>query len=498
MLLLSALVILLAITAQARFAVTDLRLPQDANHAHQTLAQIHHCLGSAHDWPLALWAAVGETAGWYNLIIAAGMHLTGGGAGVMRALHLVWIAGALLGLWMVARRLWGEAAGLLALLLVSPLAMGIHQLGRMGWIHVAELALLLQVLDGMLADPGLSRRRSVLRVGLGGVLALALRPTGLVWVATVAPLLLLARRQGAAWSRVLAVAGTWALALLPLIRDMGPYLEDKLEARPRYGAIVGLDLMLPQLLDDLGLPWALLSLAGVVLLIAGRKFKPAAPLLVLVSWVLLPVALYLLFNVGLVNFPVLYAAAALLGAAGLARLPALPVVVPALVLWLGAYSAQWLPMPTAEDIYRRIDDANIALHRDSPNNYYRPYKGLSPDMVNGLLDGTCPRDRSKCAVVVESSLYHPAGLDAGRLGLFVSGRRQVELLEMRDLGAPEEARRARAYARFDCPEHTGAFTQRHPAVARRGPGVRAALGMKLGKRVELEEGCSFLFYTPAD
>ena len=49
----------------------------------------------------------------------------------------------------------------------------------------------------------------------------------------------------------------WALALLPLIRDMGPYLEDKLEARPRYGAIVGLDLMLPQLLDDLGLPWAL-------------------------------------------------------------------------------------------------------------------------------------------------------------------------------------------------------------------------------------------------
>ena len=490
--------ILLAVTAQARFAFTDHRLPQDANHAHQTLPQIHHCLGSSHDWPLALWAAVGETAGWYNLLMAGGMHLTGGGAGVMRALHLVWIAGVLVGLWMVARRLWGEAAGLLALLLVSPLAMGIHQLGRMGWIHVAELALLLQVLEGLLADPGLARRRTVARVGLCGMLALALRPTGLVWMVTVAPLLVLARGRGAAWRRVFAVAGTWSLALLPLLRDMGPYLEDKLEARPRYVDIAGLDLMLPQLLDDLGLPWALLSLAGIVLLIAGRRLQPRAPLLVLASWVLLPVALYLLFNVGLVNFPVLYAAAALLGAAGLARLPALPVATPALILWLGAYAAQWLPAPEAEAIYRRIDDANIALHRDSPNNYFRPYRGLAPAVVEGLLDGACARAQGRCAVVVESSLLHPAGLDAGRLGLFLMGRRQVELLEMRDLGDPGGVRRARAYVRFNCPEHSAAFAQRHPDVADRGKSMRAALGMKLARKVDLEPGCSYLWYQPGD
>lgn len=496
LLVLSVLVLLLVVAAQARFALVDARLPPDANHAHQTLPLIHHCLGSSHDWPLALWAAVGETGGWYNFLIAGATHLTGSGTGVMRLLHLAWVAGVLLGLWLIARRLWGEAAGLMALLLISPLSMGIHQLGRMGWIHVAELALLLQVMDGLLADPRLERRAGVARIAIFGLLTLALRPTGLVWMATLAPLLLLAHRRGAPLRRVLAVAGTWALALLPLARDLVPYLQDKFEARPRYDAIASVALLIPQLVDDLGLPWAVAALAGLLLLLFQRGVRHILPRVVLASWLVIPLTLYLAFNVGLVNFPVLYAAAALLGAAGLSRLPTPAVAAPLLLLWLGAYAAQWMPMPQAEALYRQIDDANIGLHRDSPNNYFRPY--LAPDLeqIQTLLDRACPPGKATCPVIVESSLLHPAGLDSGRLGLFLLGRRQVKLLEMRDLGAPEDEPQPRAYARFDCPEYAASFAQRHPDASSRGDGMRAAKGLRLTHELKLEPGCKFLWYTP--
>ena len=493
---LSVLVLLLTVAAQARFALVDVRLPPDANHAHQTLPLIHHCLGSSHDWPLALRAAAAETAGWYNFLIAGIMHLTGSGAGVLRAFHLVWVTGVLLGIWMLGRRLWGEAAGLLALLLISPLSMGIHQLGRMGWIHVAELALLLQVMDGLVAAPRLERRAAVARVAICGLLVLALRPTGLVWVATVAPLLVLARRRGAPLKRVLVVAGTWSLALLPVIRDIGPYMEDKLEARAHYQSIAGLALMVPQLVDDLGLPWAVASLIGILLLLFGGALRPILPRVVLASWLVVPLVLYMAFNVGLVNFPVLYAAAALLGAAGLSRVPVPLVAAPLLLLWLGAYTAQWLPMPLAESIYRRIDGAHIGLHRDSPNNYFRPYSAPALTEILTLLDRACPPGKGRCPVVAESSLLHPAGLDSGRLGLFLLGRGDVDLLEMRDLGSPGEVPMPGAYARFDCPEYAADFTRRQPDVHSRGADLLAAKGLRLARRLELEPGCSYLWYTP--
>lgn len=495
---LSVLVLLLVVVAQARFTLLDARLPPDANHAHQTLHLIHHCLGSSHDWPLALLAAVAETAGWYNFIIAGVLHLTpGGGSGVLRVFHLLWVAGALLGIWMLARRLWGAAAGLLALLLISPLSMGIHQLGRMGWIHVAELALLLQVMDGLVADPRLERRSSVARVAIFGMLVLALRPSGLVWVATVAPLLLLARRRGAPLKRVLVVAGTWAAALVPLARDLGPYLEDKLEARQHYESITGLALLVPQLVGDLGLPWAVASLAGILLLLFKRGVRPILPRVVLASWLVVPLVLYMAFNVGLVNFPVLYAAAALLGAAGLSRLPIALVAAPLLALWVGAYAAQWLPTEQAESLYRRIHGAHIGLHRDSPNNYFRPYLASDPAQILALLNQACPPGQERCAVVVESSLLHPAALDAGRLGLFLLGRKEIHLLEMRDLDAPADVPMPHAYARFDCPEHAAGFIQRQPDAHSRGAGFVAAKGLSLSRRLEWEPGCRYLWYTPA-
>ncbi len=490
------LVILLAVAAQARFALIDRRTTADANHAHHSLPAIHHCLGSPHDWPLSLSAAVTETAGWYNLLLSAGMRLTGTRHDVMKAFHIFWVAAVLVGLFMLARRLWGGAAGLAVLLLIPPHAMWIHQLGRMGWIHVAELALVLCALDAMAADPALDRWRTVARASLCGLLALALRPTGIIWVASLAPLLIPWFRRAPARWRAISMAGIWALALVPLARDLGPYLADKLEVRASYGALTGPGLLLPQLLGDMGAPWIVMALAGLVLLLRRRGQTPPRIWIVLGAWLLLPPLLSLGFNVGLVNFPVLYAALALLGAGGLARLPRAVLLIPAL-LWIGVYAAQWLPAQAARQIYGGILHAPVTLHRDGPNNYYRPHAGLGADEVEALLSATCPRSKARCIVQVESGLFHPAALDPGRLGLFLmGGMGRVRLVELRDLDMDNLPPPPHAHPRVACPAHSASFEQRQPGMAKRGTELRAALELRQVWARELEPGCRYLWYTP--
>jgi hypothetical protein len=174
---------LAVVAAHVRFAAIDGRPPVDLNRSYELLPDLYGALGEPRGIGEALRLAVTASNGVYNLLLAAMMRILGRSFALMDVFDVIWVATILIAVWVMTRRLSGPPAALAAVALAGNAA-GVVLMGRQGWIHVPELALLAVVLAALAGDPGLGRRRTVAAVALAGAGALTLRPSALIWIGT--------------------------------------------------------------------------------------------------------------------------------------------------------------------------------------------------------------------------------------------------------------------------------------------------------------------------
>jgi len=423
--LVTAALIAAMLVAHARFVALDLRLPQDPNHCHGALPQIF-----AHLWPLQVGETLRhlllETTGWYNVLLAAVLHVFDRSPAVFGVFYGLWLAVILVTVAWLARRLWGSRAAALAIALIPPTSESIVLVGRMGWIHVTELALFLVVLALLVADPALVKRRTPALAALVGAMGIAIRPSGMIWGAVAALLLLSGVLEAEKRKRFLVWAGAvlvvWALALVPVILDLRRYAQDKLESRDKYEFLADPQVLLAGVRGDVGPVAGAMALAGVVVLLVRLPRARWRVVALLLLWLVLPFVLYAVFHAGLPNFPAYVPALAVLGAAGLARLP-WPVALVPLLAWLPLYTAQWMPAGAADAVYGRAPfPLPGTMYVQDPLNYYRVDRTLDPQTVVALIETTCPNRVSRqCTIHVDRCLTRPHGVDPGRIDLFLLG-----------------------------------------------------------------------------
>jgi len=466
-LLLAALVAGIAVPAALHldYLLRDQRLPRDLGLFYLRVpamwAALHGQAGA--DWPQP-----GGAGAWYELFLAGWLSLVGRSPQAFQLVDLAALV-ALLALCGAAAAAvtTGRGAGPVgagrvraAALAAVLLAGGTPWLvlrARLSWIHVPEAALVLATALPWLRDPALGR--GSLRTAVLGALVLLLRPTGLAWLLPLGLGLVLGRdgRRPPA-RRLLGIGLCWLLAALPALLGLRDYLLPKVAARGRYAMDVpGLG---PQLLDALGPLLPLVAVAGLVLLLRRRR-DPAAALLL--SWLLLPVALWLGFRAGLDNFLVGFAALAILAGAGLAAWPRggpLLAALPFLLLHL----PRLLPDPPPDSALDRAltaigEPAQADLHQ-----LYRPQTEWGRADLDALLAASCPR-AGRCVLGVAEGLDQPYGEEAGRLGTFLRPWDRLDLLDLRGQGPPPPLRRLHALIRWDCPSQQAAWARRFPGQA---------------------------------
>jgi len=352
----------------------------------------------------------------------------------------------------------GALGGVRGALLVAGIP-AVVTLGRVGWVHVPEAALLLGALAVWERDPTLDRNRLALVV-LGG-LALLLRPTALGW--------LLALAAGLGWTarrRALPVLGAWGLAAVPALVAVRSYLLAKLVARDRYLADVP-DLV-GQLPPVVGVVPLLVAGAGLGLgWFGGRGFRGGGPVgWVLAAWALTPLALFLAFGAGLDNFTVGLAALAVLGARSWGDRRA--GTLAAGLAFLVPAGLELLPPPAPDSAFGRIaGQLGLPVHL-GVKNYAVPYRGWSAADVPTLVGQVCPEGRSPvadraCALGSVQGIFRPHGEDPGRFELFLTGLGEVRLVELGAL--PVTAAGLDAVVTWSCPEADRSWFRRYPGRA---------------------------------
>jgi hypothetical protein len=494
-------VVTLMVLAHARFAIVDERLPQDPNHCHSALPAAWQALDSVRGLAQLPELLTSQTTGWYNLALAATMHVVGRGPGAVQAWEVLWAGLLLAALGLIARHLWGPRGAFIAVAMISPCSYAMVLAGRLGWIHVPELALFLLVLLVLLADPGLVKKRTVIIAALAGMAGVSIRPSGMIWAATLAPFLLsgwlvtVRRRRFVVGS--LAVLIPWALALIPAAHEMRSYMDNKIVSRTRYAFLADPEVLLQGLAADIGVCFAVVGLAGVAIRLVRFPRDRWRPMALLLVWLLLPFGLFAQMHAGMPNFPAYTAAFALLAAGGLARLPWPAALVP-LLLWLPAYGAQWLPVGAARTLFdHRWTTIPAAVHTEDPINFYRPFRGITCDEVLTLLDETCAASgEDPCALHVDRCLFRPSGVDPGRLELFLTGRR-VTLVPVWNPDHPAAGAGAAGMASYVCLQDDQDWRNRFPDMALWRGAVIADHDYELVWSRHVAPGCDYTWWVPA-
>ncbi len=493
--------ILAVVVAHVRFAVMDGRPPQDPNHCLGSLPSVFQLMGSASNVPELLEYVFSRTSSWYSLLLAASMRLVGVSPGVLQAFHVVWVGLLVTMVALVARRLWGPAAAVTALVLVPPNSEAMIVLGRIGWIHIPELALFLGVLLLWIRDPALQRRWTVVGAAALGVAGIVIRPSGLIWAGTLVPLLLSgwldSEQRRRFVLRCAAVLVCWALALIPVVQELSSYVDNKLVSRDRYAFLASADVLLAGVRADVGVVTGLVALAGIVLLalrFPRRRWRVVA---LLAAWVVLPFVLYLTLHAGMPNFPAYVAALALLGAGGLARFPriargALPVLG---VVWLTLYGAQWLPTHTAGHLFARWAPGN--LYVDDPLNHYRVDEWMEARIILELIDASCPNmDRRECTIHVDRCLFRPSGVDPGWLEMFLYDLTNVRLVPVWDPNYPVSQVAGDGMGSYICAQAETDWLARFPQTQQRRDEAVQRLHYEEVWSRRMAPGCRYTWYTP--
>jgi hypothetical protein len=497
----------LVVAAHGRFAAVDGRPPVDLNRCYQAVPELYSLLEGPSDLPTAIARAARLGTGAYDLVLAGTMRLAGRSVHVMHGFNLLWVATVLGCGWLTARRLFGAPAGLGAVVVLANAA-GVVVMGRVGWIHVPELALLSVVLAALVHDPGLTRWRTAAVVALAGACAATVRPSAVIWLSTLAPLILWSIRGAPSLARqglrLGLVGALWSLGLIPTALELPTYLDRKVSMRDRYADIADSPALYHQLTGTLCLPVGWLSiavgglaLAGVVVALVRARRGRLRFVLLLGAWLTVPLAMQLYFVTGPEDFPVLVLAAAVLGAGGLTRLHRLAVIVP-LVLWIPVYAAQWIqaPAPTAEAA--EAPRGGPFADKANPVDHYRPFRALHFRQILEHVDLACGQDRRKrCKVETYHGLFHPVGEATGEFGLFLTGRENVEIVPLwSHMAAGHRRPPPDGYARYTCADLEPHWDERFPGLAEREATRLRDAPLQTRWDLLLPGGCRFTWMTP--
>jgi hypothetical protein len=376
-----------------RFVVLDSRLPEDLGVYFARVPEL-----VARPSP----GVIVHVGGWYELVVALVLRAAGGlpwAFGVVLAVQVAaCVALAAAWAWSPERPWAAMACGLLTASLPA-----VAVLGRTGWIHVPETALLL---GAAVALRGTSVRATLAAAALGG-LAVAMRPSALAWLAILATTL----RGRRAWY----VAAAWAIGAVPFAVEGRAYVAAKVLSRARYADVVaGPWVAWPEATGVLPL-----LLAGWGMLRAGRPDR------VLAAWTALPLLLWVAFRAGIDNFTPGFVAMAAWAARGLGPGGA----VAAGTAWALFAGGQLLPRGWGEGSVARVAAVLRLPVEPGLMNLYVPFTAWSPAEIRLLADSTCPPD--SCRIGTIDGLFRPVSEDLGRFSLFLSGERRAKVVDLR-------------------------------------------------------------------
>ncbi len=442
----------LVAVAHTHFILTDGRLPQDMGLYFQELPALHRAWWGKAPSEL-ITATLVESGGWTQVLLSGFLAMVGRSGTAFRLFDLLATVACVGLTGAVAWRAAGHQAGLIATMLAGLTPM-IVVTGRSSWIHIPELALLLAAVLIWARDPELSRRRTVMALIFTGGLCLTMRPSALVWLGTLVPLLLLQVR--ARPRAVVAVLVGWGLTLPIALSNFGQYMEAKGFARERYARSV--PELSHEIVGQLGPVLCALALIGVACAISRKIGKLG---LLALCWVVIGFLLYGHFRAGLNNFSPMAAGLCILAATGLARRLGHWGMRLALAGFLFSYSLQWLPPPGPNDPAK---GKALAMTRPSaPGNFAIPYTGFGARLVVALIESSCTDPEAPCSVVVDQGLFQPFAEDpSGQLERFLAGLDNVSVLDLSRPGMrlPEQA--PNGLARFACGERNAKWRERHP------------------------------------
>lgn len=410
------------------FIAWDERMPLDLGLYYKALPAYYEALGEG-VWLRTGVDALGDPGGWYNLALALWLHAVGRSGTAFQAVDVIWLSLGLVATARIAWRLGGPWASFAAASMLGATPMFIVN-ARRAWIHVPETALVLLALLAAQADPGLRSRRTVLWVALWGALAVALRPSALVWVGSLLPLLWWGvPRAGRRGERVGAILVAWALAAQPPLLALRTYLEAKAAAVERYEEQV--PALGIQIFEGLGLWGVVLSAAGLLL---GLRWRPEPVRWVLLAWIVVALGLWAGFKAGIDNFLVIAPALAIAAGVGLARAARALVLLPVVAVFL-FHDVQWAPTFFDRPWVRKLPAMGQLLSQPHPLNHYRVAWGYSARWVTAMFDASCPDRTQPCVVATDQGLSFPYTEGAGQLFTFLSGYDWVELVDLRAMPA---------------------------------------------------------------
>lgn len=482
-------VVIAVVVAQVSFLLADGRIPSDPGLYYRDLPQRYA------DWQAldlsAIFNGLIDSTGWYNALIALVMVPLGVSPQLFAMFGALWVTLILVGVGLIARKLHSPAAGLAAVCLTAAMP-AVFLMGRTAWIHTPETALVLLLVAAWLHDRTLEHRRTVAAMALLGVLAVALRPSGAIWVGLLTPLLVLGAPRR--WLRILAVAVAWLVSLAVPLSNAEHYMLAKAQARDRYADQLP-DLMV-QIIALVGhLPLGMVGVgvaAGGISLLVRRPKRLEAMLVVLLLWPGAALLLWAVFKTGLDNFPLIAPGLAILAAWGLARLarPLAAVTVPVFLL---VYIPQWIPAASLMSLHR-IPGAGLYLHGSDIKNHYRVYQRYGWADLEALVAATCGEEQ--CILAIDQGLLEPFSEDIGALELFLAGADTVELVTIRH-GKLHPSLDISALVEFHCDSEADLqWRQRFPDSIDNLTTILSTYRLQPAWSRPVRSGCEVIWMTP--
>lgn len=472
--------------------------PRDLNLAYMPLGLMYRQISEQTLRPFL--QGISQPGGWFNGSIALWLQVFGRSAGAFNAWGLAWYALLLVSVFGLGRRWFGAWAGFAAVALVAQFPVLVLS-ARGGWIHIPEAALMVVGAWVLACDPRVDRWRSVVTLGLCGALAMALRPSGVVWTALLLACVFWGALRGrvplrSAAPRLCALLVCWGLALRIPFPQLTRYLGSKMDIRERYAG--GVRFIGEQVWTDLQPAASLLVLLGVGLALlaqrrvaalrsAGEEKYPlwgtvglGARRFLLGTWVVGGVAAWATFRSGIDNFPLFFVALALVAGSGMAVLRWRWMVVLAALGWAGSLAVgvkHGLAPPAAGAVDGPASPVESPIER-----------------LQALLNATCPnRAKSPCMLVADQGLTYPASEDPGMLQLFLLKEDSVRL---EGVHQPRKGGRMKpaAVATWTCRDGDAVWHDRFPMNDEDLRGLVQRWSLLPAWTVEAE-GCSFWWLT---